>query len=454
MSILGAMYAAISGLNANSNALGVISDNIANANTVGYKDTTTDFSSLVTQSGSSSEYSPGGVTTMPIYNIAEQGSIQSESSPTDLALSGGGFFVVNSNAAGTSGGGTTSFTRAGDFTVDANGNLVNSAGFYLQGQVLTAAQSDAIAAGTPATLSGTTVSGLQTINVNSISGTASPTSTVTLAANLPADDSSTPETMTVPIYDSEGVEHDLTLTFTPSTGSSSTGSSSTGSSSTGSSSTGANTWTVTASFPDAGDSTATIASGDNVVEFNSDGTLDTTDTTFNASDALSIAWDPTVSGGTSPQTVTFNLGSSDSTNGLSQLGTSFTVSNISQNGVQFGTFSSVSVGSNGLVTANFSNGLTRAIAIVPVATFEDPDGLSPASGDTYLESQNSGLPLLQQAGTGAAGEIDSSSLENSTVDIATEFSQLIIAQNAYSANSKVITTADQMMQALLAIQTS
>lgn len=434
MSILGAMYAAISGLNANSNALGVISDNIANANTIGYKDTTTDFSSLVTQSGSSSEYSPGGVTTMPLYNIAEQGSIQSESSPTDLALSGGGFFVVNNNAGGTAGGGTTSFTRAGNFTVDANGNLVNAAGFYLQGQVLTAAQSEAIAAGGPATLSGTTVSGLQTVNVNSISGTAGATANVTLAANLPADDASTPETMTVPVYDSEGVEHDLTLTFTPTAT--------------------ANKWTVAATFPDAGTSTATVAAGDNVVQFNSDGSLNTTDTTFNTANALSIAWEPSVSGGTSPQTVSFNLGSAGSTNGLSQLGSSFTVSNISQDGVQFGTFSSVSIGNNGLVTANFSNGLTRAIAIVPVATFEDPDGLSPASGDTYLESQNSGLPLLQQAGTGAAGEIDASSLENSTVDIAGEFSQLIIAQNAYSANSKVITTADQMMQALLSIQTS
>jgi flagellar hook protein FlgE len=434
MSILGAMYAAISGLNANSNALGVISDNIANANTVGYKDTTTDFSSLVTQSGSTSEYSPGGVTTMPLYNIAEQGSIQSESSPTDLALSGGGFFVVNSNADGTTGGGTTSFTRAGNFTVDANGNLVNAAGFYLQGQVLTAAQSEAIAAGGPATLSGTTLSGLQTVNVNTISGTAGATANVTLAANLPAD-ATTAETMTVPVYDSEGVEHDLTLTFTPS-------------------GSAANTWTVSAAFPDAGTSTATIANGDDIVEFNSDGSLDTTDTTFNTASALSIAWDSAVSGGTSPQTLSFNLGSSSSTNGLSQLGSSFTVSNISQDGVQFGTFSSVSIGNNGLVTANFSNGLTRAIAIVPVATFEDPDGLSPASGDTYLESQNSGLPLLQQAGTGAAGEIDSSSLENSTVDIAGEFSQLIIAQNAYSANSKVITTADQMMQALLSIQTS
>src|ERR1700722_17227072 len=137
MSILGAMYAAVSGLNANSNALGIISDNIANANTVGYKETSTDFLTLVTDSGVVSEYSPGGVQTKPLYNIAQQGAIQGSNSPTDLAIAGGGFFVVNSSSAGATGNGTTSFTRAGNFTIDANGNVVNAAGLYLQGQALT-----------------------------------------------------------------------------------------------------------------------------------------------------------------------------------------------------------------------------------------------------------------------------------------------------------------------------
>ncbi|HUK60736.1 MAG TPA: flagellar hook protein FlgE [Stellaceae bacterium] len=430
MSILGAMYAAVSGLNANSNALGIISDNIANSNTIGYKDTTTDFSTLVTQSTASS-YSPGGVTSKPLYNTAQQGSIQSESSPTDLAISGGGFFVVNSNAAGVSGTGTTSFTRAGNFTVDANGDLVNAAGLYLQGQVLTPAQSAAIAAGAAPTLGGTTLAGLQTINVNGIAETATPTANVTLNANLPANATS-PESMTVPVYDTEGIEHDLTVTFTPSGA--------------------ANTWTVSAAFNNAGTSTATIAGGNDTVKFNSDGTLNAAGTTFNAANALQIAWDPSASGGTSPQDVSFNLGADGTTSGLSQLGSAFTVSDISQDGVQFGSFSSVSIGANGLVSANFSNGQTRAIAIVPIATFEDPDGLTPTSGNTYLESADSGLPLLEEAGTGAAGQIDPSSLENSTVDIAGEFSQLIITQNAYSANSKVLTTANQMTQALLSIQ--
>jgi flagellar hook protein FlgE len=433
MSILGALDAAISGLNANSNALGIISDNIANSSTTGYKATSTDFSSLVTQSGSVTDYSPGGVTSKPIYNIAAQGAIQDASSPTDLAISGGGFFVVNNDATGTAGGGTTSFTRAGNFTVDANGNLVNAAGLYLQGQNLTPAQAAAIAAGGPATLGGTTIAGLDTVNVSSITATASPTANVTIAANLPAD-ATTAQSMTVPVYDSQGVEHDLDLTFTP------TGT--------------ANQWAVTADLPNAGGSSADIADGDNIVQFNSDGSFDATDSTLNAAGALSVTWDPAVSGGTSPQAINFNLGTDGSTNGLSQLGSTFSVANITQDGVQFGNFSSVSIDDDGLVSAHFSNGSTRAIAIIPLATFEDPDGLSPNSGDAYLATTQSGSALLEQPGTGAAGSVQASSLENSTVDIANEFSQLIIAQNAYSANSKVITTADQMEQSLLSIQTT
>lgn len=433
MSILGAMYAAVSGLNANSNALGIISDNIANANTVGYKESSTDFSTLVTNSGLTNSYSPGGVQSSAMYNVAQQGAIQPASAPTDLAISGNGFFVVNSTPAGANGSGVNSFTRAGNFSVDANGNLKNDAGLYLQGQVLTAAQSLAIANGAQPTLSGTTLNSLQTINVNGISGTAAPTANVTLAANLPAN-SITPETLTVPVFDTQGVEHDMTLTFTP------TGT--------------PNQWSVAATLPNAGTTTATIAAGDNTVQFNPDGSLDAAASTFNTPNALSITWDPTVSGGTSPQTMSFDIGTDAETNGLSQLGSNFNVSKINQDGVQLGSFSSVSIGQNGLVTANFSNGLNRAIAIVPIATFENADGLTPASGNTYLSTITSGFPLLGQAGTGSAGTIQSSSLENSTVDIANEFSQLIIIQNAYQANSKVITSANQMIQSLLQIQTA
>jgi flagellar hook protein FlgE len=527
MSVFGALYAAVSGLNANSNALGIISDNISNANTVGYKETGTDFSTLVTQSGSPSLYSPGGVQTSPFYNVAQQGVLQAESAPTDLAISGGGFFVVNSSASAS---GETSFTRAGNFNVDANGNLVNSAGQFLQGQVLTFPQAQAIQNGNYNQLSATTLNSLQTVNVTNNAGAAQPTANVSLVANLPANNTATPETITVPIYDSLGVSHSMTMTLTqsaavPSTqsftqaGAIATGdvfqlnidgntyntaalvsaspaitdisnalnaalgattysanvvggkiqiTDSSGTAISGSSltaTTGAETftagaiangapavpnqWKVSAALNNAGASTATIAAGDNLIQFNSDGSLDAAGTTFNAANALSIAWDSAVSSGTSPQTISFDLGANGASNGLSQIGTSFTVGQINQDGVAFGSFSGVTIDGHGVVTANYDNGLHRAVYMLPVATFSNADGLQPISGNAYLETNESGSVLLRQSGEGAAGTITPSSLENSTVDIATEFSNLIITQRAYEANSKIITTADQMLETLI-----
>jgi flagellar hook protein FlgE len=426
MSILGALYAAVSGLNANSNALGIISDNISNSNTVGYKETGTDFKTLVTASGTPSLYSPGGVQSAPMYNIAQQGALQAETSPTDLAIQGGGFFVVNSNSAST---GSTSYTRAGNFSVDANGNLVNAAGFFLQGQPLTLAEATQVAAGNDNVLTTTSPSLLQTVNVANNAGTAQATSNVSLIANLPADDVATPETMTVPVYDTLGVQHEMTLTLTP------TGT--------------ANQWKVGAAFNGAGTTTATIAGGDNLVQFNTNGTLNSAGSTFNTASALSIAWDPTVSAGASPQTVSFNLGTNGTSSGLSQIGSAFNVGQINQDGVQFGNFSGVTINANGIVTANYDNGLSRGIYILPISTFSNPDALQAQSGNTYLQTTDSGNAVLRQAGSGAAGAISPSSLENSTVDIATEFSNLIVTQRAYEANSKIITTADQMLETLI-----
>lgn len=427
MSILGALYAAVSGLNADSNALGIISDNIANSDTTGYKETSTDFSTLVTQNGDPSLYSPGGVQSSPFYNVTQQGVLQSESSPTDLAVSGQGFFVVNANSNSTD---AMAFTRAGNFTVDANGNLVNSAGEYLQGQPLTYAQSEGLANNsiTPTDIPVSSLDALQTVNVTSTAGTAVATANVSLKDNLPADGTSA-ESVQFPVYDSLGVAHQMTLTFTP------TGT--------------ANQWSVAASLANAGTSTVTIAHGDNIIQFNSDGSINGAGTTFNTASAMSIAWDPTVSSGTSPQTISFDVGANGSTTQMTQQGTSFTTGQTDQDGVAFGSFSGVTVGTDGIVTANYDNGLSRAIYILPVATFNNPDGLQGVSGNAYEATNASGNVLLRQSGQGSAGTITPSSLENSTVDIATEFSNLIITQRAYEANSKVVTTADQMLQDLI-----
>ena len=295
-----------------------------------------------------------------MYNVAQQGVLQAESSPTDLAISGGGFFVVNSSSAGGTSGAIT-YTRAGNFSVDANGNLVNAAGFYLQGQPLTNAQAAQVQAGNYNVLTTTTPSLLQTVNVSNNAGTAQQTGNVSLIANLPAS-GSTPQTMTVPVYDSLGVQHDMTLSFTPSGT--------------------ANTWTVGASFTGAGTSTATIAAGDNTIKFNTDGTLNAAGTTFDTAGALSIAWDPSVTGGTSPQTVNFNLGNDGTSSGLSQIGTAFTVGQINQDGVQFGNFSGVTVNSG-----RYRHGELRQ--------WPDPPDLHPP-GQHLLEPQRAGAGERQR----------------------------------------------------------
>ncbi len=175
MSIFGAMFSGVTGLNAQSQALGIIADNIANMNTVGYKGTTARFFSLVTQAASRTRYTPGGVLASPSQGIDRQGLLQSSTSKTDIAVAGRGFFVVNQTGDGS---GQFLFTRAGSFNPDQNGNLVNTAGYYLQGWPLTN--------GTTLPTNTSTLTSVQTVNVANLAGTATPTSTVSLSLNLPS----------------------------------------------------------------------------------------------------------------------------------------------------------------------------------------------------------------------------------------------------------------------------
>ncbi len=175
MSIFGAMFSGVTGLHAQSQALGMIADNIANVNTIGYKGTAARFFSLVTQAASRTTFTPGGVASSPSQSIDRQGLLQSSVSKTDIAIAGRGFFVVNQASASNS---QFLFTRAGSFNPDQNGNLVNTAGYYLQGWPLT--DGDTLPTNT------STLSSVETVNVANLAGTATPTSTVNLSLNLPS----------------------------------------------------------------------------------------------------------------------------------------------------------------------------------------------------------------------------------------------------------------------------
>jgi flagellar hook protein FlgE len=211
----------------------------------------------------------------------------------------------------------------------------------------------------------------------------------------------------------------------------------------------------------AGLSNGQIATG--VVAFTPTGQIDPANTTlfsaanptitFGASNAAAPAagkvnWAASL--GIAAQTVTLNLsGGAGSTGGLTQLDSQSVTQSITTNGTAFGNLTNVEIDKNGIVTAVFSNGVTRPIAQVAIATFPNPDGLTPVSGDAFQVSQNSGTYTLEQPGSGGAGQIDPATLESSTVDLSSQLTALITSQSAYSASAKIITTANQMMQALL-----
>jgi flagellar hook protein FlgE len=418
MSLTGALNSAISALKAQSTAISVVSDNIANSGTYGYKTTSSLFESLVTGASSSTSYAAGGVTVYAQSNISEQGLLTSTSTATNVAIDGNGFFVV----AGGAEDNAFSYTRNGAFELDDEGYLVSN-GYYLQGW-RTDADGNAVVAEDSTTL--------EAIDTNIVSSTASATTETAFDLNLPADASAGDEfTTSMQVYDSLGTSHSLTVTWTKGTTD--------------------NTWTAAFSDPSL-TSDSTIVSGDVTgsvtLTFNSDGSLASTDpstATITISD-----W----STGAANSTITLDLGTAGGTDGVTQYSSdldtpAISLDSIESDGLAYGTLSSVAVGDDGVVEATYSNGTTIAIYKIAVATFTNANGLSAASGGVYQETSTSGAASLHESGTDGAGTVYGSELETSTTDTSSEFSNLIQAQQAYSAAAQVITTVDEMFDTLI-----
>jgi flagellar hook protein FlgE len=436
MSLYGAMFSGVSGLNAQSQALGMISDNISNVNTVGYKTAHAAFSTLVTQQTGNS-YAPGGVRSSPLYSIDRQGLLQSSGSTTDLAISGQGFFVLAETAAPTASD-TRSYSRAGQFTADAEGYLRSPTGYYLQGW-----RTDL--AGTPVAANTSVLTSLESIRVNSVSGSASPTSSIDLGLNLPASATAgDTETTNVTVYDSLGVEHTITLTWTKTAV--------------------ANTWTAVATTDDAGATIDEIAVGAGAgysvdVLFNGDGTPQSftpssTGVAVTTPPALAVS---TWTSGATDSVMSMSMGTAGAigtavADGVTQFSSTYSVSFINQDGTQFGNFFGVKVDDNGIVTALFDNGETQKIYKIPIATFPNPNGLDAKTGTTYTQSERSGDFFLRAAKEANAGTIVPSALEASTSDLAEEFTNMIITQRAYAASTRIITTADEMLDELIRVK--
>jgi flagellar hook protein FlgE len=424
MSLTGAMSSAISGLSAQSQALAMVSDNLANATTTGYKTTTGMFEDLVTNSSNAGQYSSGGVSVYGFANVTDQGLLTTTTTATNVALQGAGFFVVNSSANGS---GTTSYTRNGAFTTDNSGYLENS-GSYLMGW--------------PTDASGNVAAGgaLQPINTEIAAVSGSATTETTMALNLPADAAvNATFTSSVPVYDSLGNANTVQVTWTK---------------------TASDTWTGAFANPTStsnptGGSTGTVGSGSPItVVFNSDGSLKTVDGSAPSPTSPASVSITGWATGAANSTIALNLGTAGGTNGLTQYSSgeatpAIGLTGINSDGLAFGKLSSVSVGSDGLVNATYSNGHTIPIYKIPVATFTAPDQLTAQSDGLYQTNVNSGNATLQASGTNGAGTIYGSELESSTTNTNDEFSTMMTAQQAYSASAQVITAVNKMFDTLI-----
>ncbi len=447
MSLFGTLNTGVSGMAAQANMLSTIGDNIANSSTTGYKEATTAFETLLGNQ-SANAYSAGGVSTQIRYGVSTQGQLTATSSVTDLAIQGNGFFVVQ----GTDG--STALTRAGSFVPNSAGQLVNTAGYALMGYNLTD--------GSSATVNGT--GGLQVINLSKQSLTANPSTSGSLvynlnsatkavdpaSADLPSNNpasgvgattnASTFKT-SVAAYDDLGnaVTFDVYMTKTRTN------------------TDGSSTWQAAVYNQDdaaAGGGFPYAVTAANTANEPNGPLLSLQNLTYSATTGKLTA--ATVGGSATPSTTagplaltipvpggqTMNLDISNST----QLSSASNVTTATVNGSAPSKLDHVTIGQDGTVTSVYTNGIQQATYRIPLADVPSENKLTPITGNVYQPSLASGTMTIGTATTGSLGSINSNEIENSTVDLATELTNMISAQRSYSANSKVIQASSDLLK--------
>ncbi len=413
----------LTGLDTDSTALNTIANNLSNMNTTAYKQQRTDFSSLFSQqvgtTGAGDEIQQGaGVQIAANVTDFTQGSISATNSATDMAINGNGFFVLSDGAGGFE------YTRAGNFTTNASGSLVTQDGLNVMGYpsvngvVNTNAQLTAI-----------------NIPVGQVQA-ANPTSNMSITANLnPADNSNFSYQMTV--YDSLGEPHEATVTFDPTAV--------------------ANTWSYSVSLPAADFTSGTSTPVTGTLAFDSTGTMTTVTPSGGAAatvgsgagDASSIPLGFTgLADNAADLSIGWSLLNSSGKPAITQMDTSAAsaVSASSQDGYASGQYESFSIGSDGTATATFSNGEKENVGQIALASVSNLQGLKSVGNQVYQTTLASGTAVVAAAGSAGLGQIQDDSLEGSNVNISSEFSELIIAQRAFEADSKAVTTFDTVTQ--------
>ncbi len=403
----------LSGLNASSKALDVISNNVANSNTVGFKQSEAHFSDVYAASLSRTGDNQVGIGTMvsSISQVFTQGNVTVTDNPLDVAINGNGFFRMSQN-------GTISYTRNGQFDVDKNGYIVNDQGLRLTGY--------------PADSSGTILSASPTdLTVDTSDLTPTATSTASVGLNLDSRESApsnSPFSMTDPksytsstaltVYDSLGNAHTSTMYFVKS---------------------------------------ATAGQWDMYTSLDGGAVGAATSLTFSSSGALSAVSQGGVAvpNDAIPQSVTVSTGAVsplDFTMDFSkttQFGSSFGVNLMSQNGFSAGRLSGLNIDEDGIVQARYSNGQSRNLGQVALANFTAPNGLVSLGNNQWAESSESGPPLVGKPGTSSLGVLQSSAVEESNVDLTEQLVDMITVQRVYQANAQSIKTEDQIMQTLV-----
>lgn len=426
MSISSALQTGVSGLNANSTAVGGISENIANANTVGYR---RGFAQMVTTTAG------GGTNNGVLSVIAEQqmdinraGGLISTTSATDMAIGGNGFFVVSVNPNETI---QTNYhlTRAGSFLPDKDGFLKNAAGFYLSGFPYDAS-------GSLGTVDRSSFGSMETVNIGNINLSAAETTEMSIVGNLPSQDTGlatpgAPFETSSEFFTGLGESQRISFSWQPTAT--------------------ANEWNVTVADHNG------VDLGTVTVNFNDSGSLSGSPSGY--SGVTSVATAPsafsfdtttgvatiTVDNGTTPQSLTIELGAPGTFTGVTQFAGDFSQS-FERNGSSVGELIRTEIDESGTLYGVFDNGMRQPLYEIPVAVVDNPNGLIEEKGNAYSLSGETGAFFALQANSGSTGSINSGALEGSNVDIAQEMTDLIRVQRAFSTNAKVITTVDDMME--------